>query len=153
MRLTKKIQAFTLTEVMVVIVLSAIVAGLAFSILGIVQKNMRSIESNYQYQSEIQSLEVALTIDLNKYPTANWDALKEELQISSPIDQKSYRFFSDSIVSTTDTYPIKIKNKTLYFEGEAVQSGNIDAIKFTFENTTNLHRIFVFKHNDPSIHF
>lgn len=68
-----KIKAFTLTEMMVVIVISAIVVGLAFTILGIVQKNMRGIEANYNHQSQIQSLEAALTIDFNRYPKLQWN--------------------------------------------------------------------------------
>lgn len=151
--MNRKIKAFTLTEVMVVLVISAIVAGLAFSVLGIVQNNMRSIEGNYQYQSEMQSLEVALTIDFNKYTTANWDSEKKLLKLSSPIDQKSYQFLNDSIISGIDSYHIKTKSKLFYFEGEQVESGRIDALKLTFDKTTDAHRIFIFKHNDPSIHF
>ncbi len=151
--MNRKIKAFTLTEVMVVLVISAIVAGLAFSVLGIVQNNMRSIEDNYQHQSEIQSLEVALTIDFNNYTMANWDSEKEQLALHSPIDQKSYQFLRDSIVSGVKSYYIKTKSKSFYFEGEQINSGRIDAVKLTFDKTTDVHRVFIFKHNDPSIHF
>ncbi len=147
------IKAFTLTEVMVVLVISAIVAGLAFSVLGIVQSNMRSIEGNYRYQSEIQSLEVSLTIDFNKYTNATWNQEKEQLALFSPIAQKSYQIFSDSIISNADRFLLTVKSKIFYFEGEQVHSGRIDAVKLTFDKTTDVHRIFVFKRNDPSIHF
>ena len=66
---------------------------------------------------------------------------------------KSYQFLNDSIISRSDSYPIKTKSKVFYFEGEQVNSGRIDAIKLTFDKTTDLHRVFIFKHNDPSIHF
>ncbi len=152
-KITHKIKAFTLTEIMVVIVISAIVAGLAFSVLGVIQKNLRSIEDNYAYQTKLQSLEVVLTIDFNKYTQATWNQNSDQLILSSPIDQRTYHFYTDSIVTDIDTYMVKTKQKTFYMEGTKVGSGSIDAIKLTFENTTNLHRIFVFKHNDPSIHF
>ncbi len=151
--LQQKIKAFTLTEVMVVLVISAIVVGLAFSVLGIVQKNMSNIQGNYQYQSEIQSLEVALSIDFNTYSSAHWNSEKNQLTLSSPIQQKKYHFFNDSIVSNTTQYKTKVKSTTFYFEGEQVPSGRIDAIKLIFDKTTDTHRVFVFKHNDPSIHF
>ncbi|KZS40910.1 hypothetical protein AWE51_24210 [Aquimarina aggregata] len=149
----QKIKAFTLTEVMVVLVISAIVAGLAFSVLGIVQRNMRSIENNYAYQSEIQSLEVALTIDFNKFTDIQWNAREDQLELSSPIHQRVYKFTNDSIVTLVDNYPVQLKKKVFFFKGQQVNSGRIDAIKLTFDKTTDLHRIFVYKHNDPTIHF
>ncbi len=138
---------------MVVIVISAIVVGLAFTILGIVQKNMRSIEHNYEYQSAIQSLETSLTIDFNKYPIAIWNSSKNELVLSSPIHKKTYTFATDSIVNDLDTFALKTKNTTYYLEGNEVTSGRIDAVKLTFNRTADKHRIFVYKHNDPTIHF
>ncbi len=152
-KINQKIKAFTLTEVMVVIVISAIVAGLAFSILGIVQRNMSTIEDNYAYQTELQSLEVALTIDFNTHTNAQWNAREDILTLSSPIGKRQYKFLTDSITSDIDQYLIKTKEKRFYFEGEPVNSGRIDAVKLTFDKTTDLHRIFVFKHNDPTIHF
>ncbi|WP_299432266.1 prepilin-type N-terminal cleavage/methylation domain-containing protein [uncultured Aquimarina sp.] len=152
-KITHKIKAFTLTEMMVVIVISAIVVGLAFTVLGIVQNNMRSIENNYDYQSKIQSLEVALTIDFNRYPVAQWNPKDNTLILSSPIQKRMYTFSSDSITNDIDSFTLKTKKISYYFEGEEVSAGNIDAIKLTFNNTTDLHRIFVYKHNDPTIHF
>ena len=152
-KLGGKIKAFTLTEVMVVIVISAIVAGLAFSILSLVQRNMRSIEDNYAQKSELQSLEVALTIDFNRYTNLQWLAREEVLVLSSPIHQKQYRFMGDSIVTNEQSFKVSLKEKSFLFEGASVNSGSIDAIKLTFDNTARLHQIFVFKHNDPTIHF
>ncbi len=148
-----KIKAFTLTEIMVVLVISAIVTGLAFTVLGVVQGNMRSIGENYEYTTQMQSLETALTIDFNTYTTATWDTREHILKVSSPIGERKYQFFVDSIVTNIQTFPLKIKDKVLYFEGKEVNSGDIDAVKLTFYNTRELHRIFVFKHNDPTIHF
>ncbi len=148
-----KIKAFTLTEMTVVIVISAIVVGLAFLILDIVQNSMRNIEGNYTYQSEIQSLEVALTIDFNSYSSANWDATKNTLLLSSPLQKKTYQFTTDSITNDIDSFKVSKKDMAFYFEGEKVDTGSVDAIKLTFDKTSVLHRIFVFKYNDPSIHY
>ncbi|WP_299181246.1 type II secretion system protein J [uncultured Aquimarina sp.] len=148
-----KIKAFTLTEMMVVMVISTIVIGLAFTILSIVQKNMRSIEVNYEHQSQIQSLEVALTIDFNKYPKLKWNSKENILLFYSPTHEKIYHFSSDSIFNNVNSFKLKTNTIKYYFEGEEVTSGSIDAIKLTFDNATDLHRIFVYKHNDPTIYF
>ncbi len=148
-----KIKAFTLTEVIVVLAISTIVAGLAFTVLGIVQRNMRSIGDNYEYKTQMQSLETALSIDFNTFPTAIWHPKDDIVKVSSPIDERIYQFYTDSIVTDIETYPLKIREKTFYLEGKLVNSGKIDAIKITFYNTRALHRLFVFKYNDPTIHF
>lgn len=153
MKINTKIRAFTLTEIMVVIVLSAIVAGLAFSILEIVQKNLRSIEGNYVNQTQIQDLELALNIDFNNYNNTFWNSNEERLDFVSPIAAKEYTFTKDSIYSDLKTYALKTKSTTFYFEGKEVNSGPVDAVKLTFNKTAKLHRIFVFKHNDVTIHF
>ena len=150
---THKIKGFALTEMMVVIVISTIVVGLAFTILGIVQKNMTSIENNYEYQSQIQSLEVALTIDFNKYTDAHWNSKENKLTLSSPIQERIYTFSTDSIINDIDAFMVRTKKVICYLEGEEITTGRTDAIKLTFDTTTELHRIFIYKHNDPTIHF
>jgi len=150
---THKIKGFTLTEMMVVMVISAIVVGLAFTILDIVQKNMRSIEHNYEYQSEIQSLEVALTIDFNNHTEVHWNANEHQLTLSSPIQERIYTFSTDSISNDIDAFSVRTKKVICYLEGEEVNSGRADAIKLTFDTTSDLHRVFIYKHNDPTIHF
>ena len=43
MKLTSKIQAYTLSEMIVVLILTSIVVGMAFSVLTLVQKHMSGI--------------------------------------------------------------------------------------------------------------
>ncbi|WP_219009278.1 PulJ/GspJ family protein [Aquimarina litoralis] len=148
-----KIKAFTLTEMMVVLVITAIVVGLAFSVLSLVQKNMRSIENNYEYQSNIQSLEVALTIAFNRYPLVTWNAKNTTLSFSSPTQEIHYIFTKDSIYNDKSSFKLQTKNIQYFFEGKEVNNGSIDAIKLKFMNTSDTHSTFVYKRNDPTIYF
>jgi len=152
-RMPLKIKAFTLTEVMVVIVISTIVAGLAFTVLGVVQGNMRSIEDNYEYKTQIQSLETALTIDFNTFSVVVWDPKENSIHMVSPINERNYKLYTDSIVTDVETHVLKIKEKTFYYEGEEVSAGTIDAMRLTFYKTRAPHQLFVYKYNDPTIHF
>ncbi len=152
-KMNTKIPAFTLTEIMVVIVISTIVAGLAFTVLGVVQNNMRSISDNYEKRLKIESLETALTIDLNSFSSASWDPIENKLKVFSPIGERVYQFYSDSIVTDIETYPIKVAQKMFYFEGKSVPSGGIDAIRLHFDKKQESHYLFLFKYNDPTLHF
>lgn len=148
-----KIKAFTLTEMMVVIVISAIVAGLAFTVLSTVQNSMRSIGHNYENTTQIRSFETALSIDFNTFTTAVWDTKENTLRLSSPINERHYQFYNDSIVTDVGAHFLKVKDKMFFFEGKQVNSGGIDAIKLIFYNTRAPNYLFVFKYNDPTIHF
>ena len=153
MKRIRKIKSFTLTEMMVVLVISAIVVGLAFTILSIVQKNMLSIEENYTYSTELTQLEVALTADFNSFTRVDWIENQDMLQFSSPLASRSYVFYQDSIVSDISTFKVQLKDKSFFFEGKNINSGSIDAIKLKFAKTSDNHAIFVYKKNDPAIHF
>ena len=153
MKRSGKIKSFTLTEMMVVLVISAIVVGLAFTILSIVQKNMLSIEENYTYSTELTQLEVALTADFNSFTRVDWIENQDMLQFSSPLASRSYVFYQDSIVSDISMFKVQLKDKSFFFEGKNINSGNIDAIKLKFAKTSDHHAIFVYKKNDPAIHF
>ena len=153
MKRSGKIKSFTLTEMMVVLVISAIVVGLAFTILSIVQKNMLSIEENYTYSTELTQLEVALTADFNSFTRVDWIENQDMLQFSSPLASRSYVFYQDSIVSDISTFKVQLKDKSFFFEGKNINSGSIDAIKLKFAKTSDNHAIFVYKKNDPAIHF
>ncbi|GAA4276404.1 prepilin-type N-terminal cleavage/methylation domain-containing protein [Aquimarina mytili] len=152
-KITSKIKAFTLTEIMVVIVISTIVAGLAFTVLGVVQNNMRTIGDNYEKKSKIKSLETALTIDFNSFSDATWDSKENKLKVFSPIGERVYQFYTDSIVTNIETYPVRVEEKIFYFEGKPVTSGVIDAIKLNFDKKQVSQHLFVFKYNDPTLHF
>ena len=153
MKRSGKIKSFTLTEMMVVLVISAIVVGLAFTILSIVQKNMLSIEENYTYSTELTQLEVALTADFNSFTRVDWIENQDMLQFSSPLASRSYVFYQDSIVSDISMFKVQLKDKSFFFEGKSINSGSIDAIKLKFAKTSDNHAIFVYKKNDPAIHF
>ncbi|MFC5044443.1 type II secretion system protein [Aquimarina hainanensis] len=148
-----KVQAMTLTEIMVVLAITAIITGLSFMILRLVQKNMYAIQTNYEYRTEIQSLETALTIGFHSCTASYWNALEQQLTLRSPLTTQNYKFYKDSIRSDIKTYVIQIDSIQLYFQGKTVAEGEIDAIRLHFNRTTNLHRSFIFRYNDPSIHF
>jgi len=147
------IKAFTLTEIMVVMAVSAIVVGIAFSVLTVVQNNMNSITTNYEYHSKIKALEVELTIAMHQCTHIEWQPEEATLTLSSPMTTAQYRLYTDSIVTPTLTYPLVTKNVLFYRSGTVVTSGAIDAIEFDFEHTSALHRTFVYKHTDPTLYF
>lgn len=150
MKLNKKIEGFTLSEMLVVIILTAIVVGLAFSVLSLVQRHLYSIQNNYNNTTELNKLETALWIDFNRYSTITYDAYEKELKFVSEIDSVKYQFSQDNLIKGRDTFPVPIAIKTLYFDAKTVEKGTVDAIKLECSKAFQKQTLFIYKKNAAS---
>ena len=145
----KKVKAFTLSELMVVLVVSSIVVTIAFLALSSIQKQVRNIQYTYEKQQEIQHLERILLGDLNSYEGI-YDAVKGKLFFENTGDSLQYYFLKDVVVRNGDTIPLKLTMKQLYLHGKEVKRGVIDAIELEFSDTFSTNAVFVYKKNDAS---
>lgn len=152
MKVNNKIQAFTLSELVVVLILTVIVVGLAFSVLSLVQKQMTTIQKNYITKLELNKLETSLWLDFNRYSKITYDEIENELKFSNELDSVIYQFSENRIVKDMDTFPIQIQNMQLFFDGELSKSSVLDAIKLETTNAHQSQKLFVFKINDASIY-
>lgn len=151
MRKTRKIKAFTLSEMIVVIVVTAIVVGLAFSVLNLVQTQMKSMAQHYAGSTQWQLLEQSLWIDFHRYRRITYHDEAQELRLQHELDSVSYVFYADKVVKGRDTFFISVKTKALYHRGQPVQEGPVDALRLQPENYGEERKnLFVFKQNDAS---
>lgn len=152
MKTRKKIKAFTLSEIIVVLILTSIVVGLAFSVLGLVQKQMFAIQANYNKNQELQKLETSLWIDFNRYPNIRYDFNEDRLVLKHELDSVSYVFSKEFIVKAQDTFNIVIKAKQFYFDGVLSQTNKVDALKLRTTKAYQNRELFIFKKNDATLY-
>jgi prepilin-type N-terminal cleavage/methylation domain-containing protein len=124
---TKKINAFTLSEMLVVLVVSSILISMAFVVVSMVQKQVYLIQKNLSKKQQLLFFEATLLRDFNTHRVF---FIKEEnsLLLKSGKDSISYTFFDDFVIRGTDTIKISFENKTLFLDGAMVTDGEIDAI-------------------------
>lgn len=146
MKITKKIDAFTLAEILVVLVISAIIIGMAFTVLNLVQTNFRSIQNNFQNKTEIRQLEQQLTIDFNRFHIISYNKNSGELHFTNPIDSIVYRYQEDLLIREQDTFKTPIYGMLLFFDGSKVEDGEIDALKINYGNESRSYS-FLSKRN------
>ncbi len=147
MGIKKKIEAFTLAEVLVVIVISTIVVGLALSVLNLVQQNFYSISQNYRNTTENQHLKQRLSIDFNRYHSIEFNKTAQEIIFKNPLDSVLYVVQDEMLIRQADTIGLRIKEVAFYYEGSQVNEGRIDAIKLHTGNLETAY-LFVSKFND-----
>jgi len=151
MYINKKISAFTLSEMIVVLILTSVVVAIAFTALDLVQKHMLSIQHNYANNNEFTALETSLWLDFNRFHKVKFNVAENELQFISEMDSLSYIFYDTYIIKRQDTFHVSVHNKLFYFTGKTVIDGHLDAIKLTTTKKLQHQQLFVFKTNDASV--
>lgn len=145
-----KIPAFLLQEMMVVLAITAIVVGMAFSVLDLVQKQMSTIDTIYEVKLDANKLRQSLWTDFNRYSYIHFDQKKEILFLSNALEEKWYAFQDSQIVTERDTFYIRLDQRAFYFVNNARNSGEVDAIELKTSKETGHQQIFVFKENSPA---
>lgn len=150
MKATKKILAFTISELIIVLILTSIIVGLAFSVLTLVNKQIIATRKNYDKKLEIEKLQMALFIDFNKFSNTNFKKNSDELLFYNNLNRVNYKFFENHVLRDKDTIFVAIANKLLFFNGKPIFNGKIDAIKIETSKAFNETKIFAFRQNDAS---
>jgi len=145
-----KVRAFTLNEMVIVMIISTIVIGLAFTVLSLVQRYMWSIQENFSLNTEFNRLEQTLWIDTNNYNTINYNKMKQELKFQTILDSTIYKFQLDYVLKDKDTFNVKIEQQKFFFNGIKVDEGTVDAIQLKLSKQYEDQSIFIFKHNDAT---
>lgn len=146
---TKKIKAFTIQEMLVVLLITALVVGMAYSVLRLVQIQMNGISSNYEETTEIQLLKQSLWIDFNQHDRIWYDGSRRELLLTNEMEQIKYQFHEKMVLKERDTFFVKINELFLYFNANNISGGEIDAMDF-FVGRGNGTRLFVYKRNSAT---
>nr|WP_321232942.1 hypothetical protein [uncultured Psychroserpens sp.] len=145
-----KIAAYTLSEILIVMIISTIVIGLAFMVLSLVQRNMWAIGENLNNTAELNRLEQSLWIDFNRYNNISFSVNEDKLLFLSPRDSISYYFNSEFITRAKDTFHFKHVEKLFFFDGKKIYKGKLDALKLELPKAYGNQQLFVFKSNDAS---
>lgn len=135
----------------VVLILTSIIVGMAFSVLALVQKHMQSIQNNFNKSTVLNKLEQSLWLDFNRHSNIKYNELDNELNFTTEIDSVTYKFTEGYIVKNLDTFNIQLQQKTFYFDGYQTHNGQIDAIKLEASKAFQNQQLFIFKQNDATL--
>lgn len=148
MLLHKKVKAYTLSELIIVIIITSIVAGLSFSALNLVHSHMNQINKNFDYELKVKQTELQMRIHFNTYSKV-YMTTTDQLVFKTYKDSLIYHFETDYFIQDSDTVPLTLVDKTYFFKGHKVESGTIDALEVTFQQSEHIQtKLFVYKEND-----
>jgi type II secretory pathway pseudopilin PulG len=146
--MNKRLKSFTLAELMIVMVITAIVVGIAFSVLRLVQKQIFAIQKNYEKSTNLSLFEQRLWQDFNQFHDINFESLNKSIVLRSEIDTIVYKFNYKYILRNLDTIKLDLTIDKILYEGKKIDEGNIDAISISAASELHNYTIFISKNND-----
>ena len=149
MKINKKIKGFTIAEMLVVLVISAIVISLALLVLGLVQRQVYSIQKNINRTNEVVLLERLLWQDFNKN-NLFYNNDKELLLAYNSKDTIQYEFTNTFIIRNKDTLKVGVLSLERYLEGTKTTSNNLDAVELVLTNEFQSKNLFIFTKKDAN---
>lgn len=145
--MSKRLKSFTLAELIVVMIITGIVVGLAFSVLRIIQKQIEVIGKDSEKAVQVVFLEQILWHDFNRMQKVETLG-KSQLKMKSELDSVVYDFKEEFVLRNSDTIKVKAIIEDVFFESVKARTGNIDALSVSCEKEIKGYKIFVFKKND-----
>lgn len=148
--MNKKIKSFTLSEMLVVLIITSIVVGIAFSVLNLVRKQVAKLQSETDKNIQYDLLKNRITFDFYKF---NDICVLDNNQVifKNEIDSSFYDFKDDLLIVKQDTLVKNLKEVKFWRNNKEVNEGKIDAVNLVLEEKKDVFRsVFVYKNNDAT---
>ncbi|MFS4493178.1 hypothetical protein [Maribacter sp. 2308TA10-17] len=131
----------------VVLLLTMIVIGLAFSVLRLIQNQMGSIGQNFENNTEVNLLQQALWVDFSTYPDITYNNVTNSMHCQNELGYVDYIFENGFIIREKDTFQLKLESKVFYLNGLENASGQLDALYLKGTKEQGAQEIFVYQKN------
>lgn len=144
-----KIDAFTLSEVLIVLVITSIVVTIAFSVLRLVTNQYIAMNKGYERQVEVLRIKQQLIVDLD---TAYQTFLNEEgqqLLITNSTEHTfMYEWNAPYLIRDGDTLTSNFNSITGFLKGEKIDAATCDAIDISLNYKGKFTKVFVSRKQD-----
>lgn len=148
--MNKKLKSFTLSEMLVVLIITSIVVGIAFSVLNLVRKQVTKLQSETDKTIQYDLLKNRITFDFYKF---NDICVLDNNQVlfKNEIDSSFYEFKDNLLIVKQDTLVKNLKEIKFWRNNKEVYEGKIDAVNLVIEEKKDVFRsVFVYKNNDAT---
>lgn len=140
----KKVKAYSLTELMVVMIISTIVVAMAFTTIRMLKSQMKSIQSHYELRKNIDYLDGLLWMDYAKKGWATYDKSNNKLTVLGEQDTVVYVFNASLVLRNNDSIPLPKYDLGFKLDGKEVTAKATDAIEIVFETPFERKSLFVY---------
>lgn len=133
---------------LVVMIITAIVVGMAFSILTLVQKQVLQIKDNFSKKTELALFEHQIWLDISDHNTIIKN--QQELKMINDIDTVTYIFDEQFVIRQSDTVKLAIVPQKNFLNDKEVSLGRVDALLFSADTEIKGYQFFVYSKPDAT---
>ena len=141
---TRAIKAFTLVEMIIVLIIASLIVALSFTVLNIVQRNLGDISKQFVDDNSEILFQSRLDASFMKYRESYCDSVEQKVIFRNNIDSVTYKLNQYLLITEQDTF--KCKKIYFLFQGDTVSNGAFDAMGCVQEKSDN--KIFSYRIND-----
>ncbi len=146
-RALHKIKAFTLSEMLIVLVITTIVVGLAFGVLRLISQQYTQVKLVYERENEIALLRQMLTQDFKGTISLETSPGDLQLKIEKAQDTVVYVLEEHVLERNNEKVMIGVDRLQAYRDGIIVRRGQIDGLLLKIGEAGRVKTIFVSKMN------
>jgi len=133
-----KIPSFTLSELLMVMLLTVLISGICYMVLGYVQKKITVFTTHVDTSLHINTVEHLITNDLNRFDNIHWFAQNNMIVFKNPIDSVMYEFKDNALLRNKVLLLEPINKKAFFFRGVPIPSGVLDAFVLEIQDPVGL---------------
>ena len=130
MQMSKKMNAFTIHEMLVVLIVASLVISISMLVLNLLQKQFLTIRNGYATKTEMRLFERTFANDFQLYDfsiSKNTDGIVG----TSELGAVYYKFDHEFVMRNQDTIFVKVQEKNYYLDNVQISLGVVDAIDLT----------------------
>lgn len=125
-----KIKAFTLGELLIVLILTVIAVGIAFSVLRLITYQLGTVKSIYKERNMIYHFKQQLRYDFDRAIGLYHDVEDEKIYVYTANDTIGYEFSEKQIFRKNIKTSFESVSFTGYRFGNEKEGGQLDAVQF-----------------------
>ncbi len=146
-----KLKAFTLYEMIVVMIISAIVMALAAAVFLLVSKQFNSFKDQTDRETRIRQLYSTITNETAEYNRIYINQQAKTVTFSNELKKSIIHFNNGFITYKGDTITKGIQIFG-YFKDKEVKNGYVDALKVIYTSHNMKKELFFFKEYDAAFY-
>lgn len=123
-----KVASFTLGELLMVMLLTVLISGLCYTVLGYLQKKTMEFTGNIDAVLHLTTVEQQIQNDVYQYHSFWWNSNLQTLEMSNATGSIRYEFKEGKLYRNNLLLLDRVDQKTFFFRGKAIPSGAIDAL-------------------------
>lgn len=142
-----KIAAFTLKEMLVVLVVTSIVISMGFTVLRLVQGQMGSISGSYQKKTDFNLAQRRLQMAFHQADGIWYAEGEKQLFFQNELKETTLILEANRMIYGKDTFQVAVGEIQCFYLGKPVVDGEIDALSLQTVKQQGARRVFVSKTN------